>query len=521
MIMQMVNSLTSKLQIGSPMASLYLLGNPDRYTNLMFKPFWWRSYVLEVKRSWPAIDDLQGYPVESTLTEEDDVCDQEDESNKVLLMKTDEAYLGVTNVDDYVHRPDWFEDTCLYDYFQMTERKKRTKKQISEFVKCLEDKGSGDEQMDDHFATAGNSFERAQEDRTHEEADGDCADVVSVHAFAPSHPLYKTHYVRCDRRNLDLLVPNFVGGAFPRMDQGDREYYCCTMLTLFKPWRNGKDLKNDIDNWHETFTDHAFISKAQKLMSNFNLRYECNDARDDFFHQSKQNKSAVPSFNRQQQEDGTDNEYALGEHGEKDLFEQVDLSDSLGPKHIARLEQMRRIEDTVTASGWLASAKSPANIPHRFVPQKQLAGRQWRLKIKQAREAILEAKYKRAPSQIKKRNIAKDSGFINDVTILDSLLDSYYFTKYFKAKDLKAQKLAKRVTIDFTLNEEQTRAFNIIANHAIAEQPAPLRMYLGGVGGTGKSRVIEALQQFFIERGEAHRFFGFGTDWDCCSVVER
>ena len=31
-------------------------------------------------------------------------------------------------------------------------------------------------------------------------------------------------------------------------------------------------------------------------------------------------------------------------------------------------------------------------------------------------------------------------------------------------------------------------------------------MYLGGVGGTGKSRVIKALSSFFTARNEAHRF---------------
>lgn len=31
-------------------------------------------------------------------------------------------------------------------------------------------------------------------------------------------------------------------------------------------------------------------------------------------------------------------------------------------------------------------------------------------------------------------------------------------------------------------------------------------MYLGGVGGTGKSQVIKALSKFFEDRGEAHRF---------------
>ena len=31
LVIQMVNSLTSKMEIGRPMACLYLLGNPDHY----------------------------------------------------------------------------------------------------------------------------------------------------------------------------------------------------------------------------------------------------------------------------------------------------------------------------------------------------------------------------------------------------------------------------------------------------------------------------------------------------------
>ncbi|KAJ7111112.1 hypothetical protein C8R44DRAFT_530341, partial [Mycena epipterygia] len=107
-IMQMVNSLTSKLQIGSPMASLYLLENPDRYTNMDFKPFWWRSYVLEVKKSWPTEGKDAGMPP---------IVEADDETGTVLLMKTGDELLGVNNVDDYLHRPKVFEDTCLYDYF--------------------------------------------------------------------------------------------------------------------------------------------------------------------------------------------------------------------------------------------------------------------------------------------------------------------------------------------------------------------------------------------------------------------
>jgi len=42
---KIVNALTAKLEIGGPMASLYLLGNPDHYTNQNFVVFYWKSYV--------------------------------------------------------------------------------------------------------------------------------------------------------------------------------------------------------------------------------------------------------------------------------------------------------------------------------------------------------------------------------------------------------------------------------------------------------------------------------------------
>jgi hypothetical protein len=42
---QIVNSLTAKLEIGGSMASLYVPGNPDHYTNYEFIPFYWKPYV--------------------------------------------------------------------------------------------------------------------------------------------------------------------------------------------------------------------------------------------------------------------------------------------------------------------------------------------------------------------------------------------------------------------------------------------------------------------------------------------
>jgi hypothetical protein len=46
---KMVNAMCSKLEMGSPMICLYLLGNPDHYTSHFFVPFYWQSFVQEVR----------------------------------------------------------------------------------------------------------------------------------------------------------------------------------------------------------------------------------------------------------------------------------------------------------------------------------------------------------------------------------------------------------------------------------------------------------------------------------------
>jgi predicted GTPase len=50
---------------------------------------------------------------------------------------------------------------------------------------------------------------------------------------------------------------------------------------------------------------------------------------------------------------------------------------------------------------------------------------------------------------------------------------------------------------EFTLNTEQARALEIICEHSMGLQNEPLKMYIGDAGGTGKSRVINALKVYF------------------------
>ncbi|KAJ7083511.1 hypothetical protein C8R43DRAFT_909514, partial [Mycena crocata] len=270
----------------------------------------------------------------------------------------------------------------------MSSRKKRTKKQFTDFIQSLNEHNQAAELdiPDIRIPTSDDDdwLDNDLGDVPQDEVVGDRSDAVSVHAFAPEHPLYRTHYLRCDRRELELTVPNFVGGAFPRMDQGDREYYCCTMLTLFKPWHSGKDLKNDVDNWHEAFTDTTFRPKAIQLMKNFNVRYECNDARDDFSAQDRKKRGILPLFGHHgDRGNGELDPEELAQYGEEYLLDHPDGEETLGTKYMAREVLMNKIEQIVTDSGWIKRTPSRYSIPKRVIPSLHLTGSQWKIKVSQ------------------------------------------------------------------------------------------------------------------------------------------
>ena len=111
--------------------------------------------------------------------------------------------------------------------------------------------------------------------------------------FHPNHPQSHTHEITLLKEE-EAFVPNFVGGSLPRKDAGSREEYCMTMLTLFKPWRSGKDLRPGEDAlWDDVFQSHSFTDRQTEIMKFFHIHYECNDARDDFSAQRKQAEKKI------------------------------------------------------------------------------------------------------------------------------------------------------------------------------------------------------------------------------------
>ncbi|RXW16791.1 hypothetical protein EST38_g9066 [Candolleomyces aberdarensis] len=250
------------MEIGAPMAALYVLQNPDHYKSHEFQVFYWKNFVNYVQFQWERLrdnveleqgdedgcdqfrsnraqdvgieritDDCRKFEHEGTATVDDD--------ETIRLTRSKGNYVGKGSTDDYRYRPLEHEFVSLYEWVQCSVRQNQ-----------------------------GSTRSPSKS--------------LSFYPYLSPHPMSGSHLVACDPERRHRVIPNFIGPALPRKETGESETYFCTMLTLFKPWRTGLDLKSSIENWEMAFKKHIFSDREKELIANFNLRYECYDARDDF-----------------------------------------------------------------------------------------------------------------------------------------------------------------------------------------------------------------------------------------------
>ncbi|THU83627.1 hypothetical protein K435DRAFT_689223 [Dendrothele bispora CBS 962.96] len=262
LVTQMVNLLSVRMELGAPLICMYLLDNPDHYTSHKFKAFHW-----------------------------------------IVLIKKNGRIFGLSRVYDYVYRPSELEHISLYDWIRRCERVKIPKPNKNSRLKK-----SSESLFDTNMEVSDSEFDFNSDPDS--DIDGDRPEPEShqrrnvthqkitddtflptpaikknlpkkLFPFVYGHPLADSHAIELSTEDKGL-VPNFIGPGLPRRDKGDREYYCMTMLVLFKPWRSGKDLKQVDQSWDESFVRHCFTKRSCDIMNNFQLRYECLDSRDDF-----------------------------------------------------------------------------------------------------------------------------------------------------------------------------------------------------------------------------------------------
>ncbi|KAL1736321.1 hypothetical protein EV714DRAFT_174919, partial [Schizophyllum commune] len=463
LMVQMVNALAPRMEIGSPMAASYLLGMPDHYKSHEFVVFWWKSFVNRVLDDWPESS------AEKTFEE------------RLVLRREQGEVIGTSVVDDYVHRPLRYENYCLFEWIQCAKKSKRTPNQLKAY---LEDEDQDHTLLDayvdqDSRRVDENCVKPPQnlEDldripRATPLMDGEQKSPLEINrrppyeSFLDTHPQHASHHVWCDPSKRDYVIPNFVGGAIPRNDQGDREYYCATMLTLFAPWRRGRDLKSESSSWDTAFRNYDFKVRHQQLMENFNLRYECADTRDDFRNEVNKKRRAA-TMNVPFDEDSDLEEGGLGQSYGEDLELDVPIDGETGPNWNRIYQSVEMARTYADVTGWTQQLPRPdsCNIPTPKTPSQTRRGSEWAAYIQDLKRSLFNGKFTRAPT------VRPVQGGENDVRrgVHETgvvTLPPTYFTNDAKDTSLDLQSLIQNIIHKFSLNENQQRAFSLIANHA-------------------------------------------------------
>lgn len=543
MVMKVVNSLSSKMEIGAPMAALYLLEHPDHYTSHQFVPFYWKNYMNFVQGQWTALmdfaelDDPSSGPEMETIgvavgpvsevfdntdaleplgiQDDDDMCDGptvkvEDLSNNMIVLDVEEhddggeiadqgsgdsveqdpvragesdetihltrsrgQYLARSNTDDYRFRPEKLEEICLYDFIQCA---------IKHPLSAVRNPRSD----------------------------------LRWFKFSDDHPQFDSQAVALDDTRMLSYVPHFIGPALPRREGGNREDYCCAMLTLFAPWRSGIDLKSADETWEDRFLGYEFTDRQQALMANFNMRYECYDARDDYGALMK--AAGKNASGEDDLDDDSDDEYdsVYADNGENDEDDDV-LGSGLGSVNADLQLNKTAIVHALRHAGWRTSAvMNTVGMLPSIVLDRNLRSNAWNNIIKVEK---LRAWRRRIGAVDDEDSTRLPVQRMNPVDNDAHIVSSTFLSKDYRPPEGGWGVLMQKVILDYRLNPGQEKAFRIIANHACTIAPTQLLMHLGGMGGTGKSTVIKSLCAFFQARDERDRFVLLGPTGTSAALI--
>ena len=516
---KIVNSLSAKMEMGNPMICMYILGNPDHYKSHNFRPFYWIQFVNIARSPWvelernsrmqkdaSSISDTALLDSNMKQHEQSDteiLAENKESTDKVTILKYNNRFIGLSPVHDYIYRCDALRDICLYDWVARCERTKLPKARKSNSL----------EKDEDDIATEhGSSIdERPSSDPTFRIT----KTTSGVFPLLMEHPLAKSHGTRCCIVAKEK-IPNFVGSTLPRCDQGDREFYCSVMLTLFKPWRSGLELKTQEQSWDEAFSTHCFSARQKDIMRNMNIRYECLDARDDFHAQLNKGSTGIGSWEYSDVRAMQDIEEILVAddsintvQDDSNIEHHVgDLSNELGKREKARSHLMSEMRSTLQNLGWtenIPGSLHPAIDVRPPPPEVKLNGAAWKTVVAEKRAEILQLRSQNMPANSNSMAGRGTLEAANNQFVPDDVcvVKKSYLSRFFVSKEW--QGTIEDISTYFCLNQEQGRAFRIVTNHACDRDSEQLKMYIGGMAGTGKSQVLRALSEFFSRRQELYR----------------
>jgi len=439
-----------------------------------------------------------------------------------------ELIARTSQIVDYQQRSQLLKDLNLWDAVAQVEkiRKRKDRKQRnSEDQNDLdpyENEADDDIEPQDHVDLS--------ETQSVKELFSSCSRIRPRSNYLPDHPEYMSHTLRI-RMPTKRFVPVPIGPSIPRRDrEAVKERYCRLMLIFFKPWRHAQDLRCENESWSDAFEIflRSCSPETAKIIENMQLLHECKDSRDDHFtnRRSHMHNRSSQNFNGQSWSRLSEDDFGRDNDSEGLILEHlVSIQDSRSTAHIQAQQDLLTCLEHATTAG-LFCTENAMDVDQRkedplseeVFEQQPVLEEIWK-KTYDDRKQDWKKKAQAIPSQTtnlstssnladgaQTYNICNGDAFRNTMLNSKENTQNPSIHQHLAATDANKEIDIDEIVQEFTLNKEQARAFRIVALHSLEERPKPLRMYLGGPGGTGKSRVINALKIFFDRRNQSRRF---------------
>ena len=530
MLQKCAYAMISHQELSAQQVAAYLVGGGDHYTSHRFRNLYWTSFEASVNEERPSPecykrsteenrnteplppehddgelnndndavaeenDDGESNNDNDTVAEEsDDETDIDNEDNvHVAFSRTGDVFERSSQVTNYRLRAKELNHLSVWEFTSTVDQVSKSRRQNSDW-----DDDDDDDEPEDEDTLIENKRNSAHE----------------LHA---EHPEYLHKVQRIRRDPCKQFVPVPIGPALPRRDRPELyAKYARLMLILFKPWQKEADLRGDSTTWTEAFEEFqkSCTKETRKVMDNMQILHECKDSKDSHYRMRKNRAAQSQRSTRGQDQDQPNMDEVLDHiesvesyHNHATMESISDITDCL-----AELESTNLFDasDAAVADSSNETDQRPQCPERIMLPDDETLEDQWKDAYEKRRD---EWKHKLSTTHIE-TTATSSADVIQPVVMTNIGANQIPTQTESRIMEIppstiptpEANVSVEELVTTWTLNTEQARAFEIITSHSMERNPKPLRMYLGGPGGTGKSRVIHALTDFFKCQNQSRR----------------
>lgn len=513
------NSIIALQELSAQQVALLCLQGADHYSSHKFSYFYWTYAERFVDDISPLLLEDIYYSVNGNENDVDcsDTGPPPFDENVLIDPdnKVEQPFVRVSHEDgmkikssqlaDYVYRPTLLQSLSLWDFI----------------AHCTKTKLTSAKPLDDHDDEPMVSQSTEPNHQTTFEIICNASKQKNLLRFLPQHSDHKSHGINVLNHN-DCFVPVLIGRGFPRRsDPASFERYCRLMLIMFKPWRIPSQIRENNSSWQSAFAcfrDRDDMNLHHlKIMDNINMLHECKESRDkDYQRRFRSNPAFMPQTDHEQIIRCTDGNPMASEDDFDHDIESPDMdttilqvaakveqeknrviSDIVRKGHVSGLFGLNNYEVPQTTSVLAAQPSSSQDREMELTWQTEYERLKAQWKEEQTMLLLSHAATNVEETLTSIRQFTSDTSQSNASPTSD--------TNSLTMPHVPSCDLIDQVANKWTLDENQRHAFNLITTHSCERSPRQMKLFLSGSAGSGKSRVIRALQDFFSMKGESRR----------------